>query len=129
MIGIGLTRPRPELYERIDERIEQMFQRGFLEEVQGLIAAGYSPSLPSMTAIGYKEASQVVKGEWSLEKAKMETKRRTRIFVRRQANWFKESDPKLHWFYAGDPILVDKIESWLKSNYRQNLINSAELQK
>ncbi len=126
LIGIGLNRPRPELYDRIDKRIEQMFQNGLLEEVERQIAAGYSPSLPSMSAIGYKEASRVVNGEWSIDQAIVEMKRRTRIFVRRQANWFKESDPNLHWFYAGDPQLVENIERWLKSTYDHDLTNQLD---
>jgi len=126
LIGIGLTRPRPELYDRIDKRIEQMFQNGLLDEVKHQIAAGYSPSLPSMSAIGYKEASRVVNSEWSRDQAIMEMKRRTRIFVRRQANWFKESDPNFHWFYAGDPQLVENIERWLKSTYDRDVTNQLE---
>ena len=100
LITIGLTRPRQELYQRVDERIELMFANGFLEEVKGLLAAprGYSPALPSMSAIGYRECVRVLKGELTIEQAKVEIRRATRVFVRRQANWFKESDPDIMWF-------------------------------
>ncbi|HET7143410.1 MAG TPA: tRNA (adenosine(37)-N6)-dimethylallyltransferase MiaA [Anaerolineales bacterium] len=100
LITIGLTRPRQELYQRVDERIELMFANGFLEEVKDLLAApqGYSPALPSMSAIGYRECVRVLKGELTIEQAKVEIRRATRIFVRRQANWFKESDPDIMWF-------------------------------
>ncbi len=98
LITIGLIRPRAELYARIDERIEAMFKAGLLDEVKDLLAKGYSPELPTMSAIGYRESIKVIEGEWSLEEAKVAMRRATRAFVRRQANWFKESDPNIKWF-------------------------------
>jgi tRNA dimethylallyltransferase len=110
---IGLMRPREELYQRVDERIDMMFANGFVDEVQGLLKKGYSPALPSMSAIGYRECIRVVKGEWTIEQAKAEIRRVTRIFVRRQANWFKESDPQIKWFNVGDGIQKE-IESYIR---------------
>jgi len=109
LITIGLTRPRPELYARIDARIESMFANGLLDEVKGLLAKGYSSDLPTMSAIGYRECVSVIEGQLSVDQAKVAMRRATRIFVRRQSNWFKESDPKIHWFYAGGENVVDKI--------------------
>ena len=108
LITIGLTRPRAELYERVDQRIEAMFANGFVDEVRGLLAKGYSPSLPTMSAIGYRECIRVVNGELNEEQAKAEIRRATRVFVRRQANWFRESDPKIAWFRVQDGV-VDEI--------------------
>lgn len=99
LITIGLMRPRPELYARVDERIELMFKNGLLDEVRGLLDKGYSPELPCMSAIGYREALAVVQGRMSLDEAILLMKRITRVFVRRQANWFKEDDPQIKWFY------------------------------
>lgn len=104
LITIGLNRPRPELYERVDKRIDAMFANGFVEEVKGLLVKGYSAALPSMSAIGYRECVRVIKGELTVEQAKVEMRRVTRIFVRRQANWFKESDPEIMWFKVEDGI-------------------------
>ena len=98
LITIGLTRPREELYARVDARIEAMFANGLLDEVRGLLAKGYSPDLPTMSAIGYRECVQVIQGELNEEQAKVEIRRATRNFVRRQGNWFKESDPQIKWF-------------------------------
>ncbi len=109
LISIGLTRPRPELYARVDARIEAMFANGFLEEVKGLIEKGYSPTLPTMSAIGYRECVQVLEGRIKVEEAKQLIGRATRVFVRRQANWFKESDPNIMWFRVEDGI-VETIE-------------------
>ena len=99
LMTIGLARPREELYQRVDERIEKMFADGLLDEVKGLLEQGYSPTLPSMSAIGYRECVSVVQGQMTVEQAKVEMRRMTRIFVRRQANWFKESDPSIKWFH------------------------------
>ena len=104
LITIGLTRPREELYQRVDERIDAMFAAGFVDEVQSLLDRGYAPSLPSMSAIGYRECVSVAQGRLTIEQAKVEMRRATRIFVRRQANWFKESDPNIMWFKVEDGV-------------------------
>jgi len=114
LITIGLARPRPELYERVDQRIDMMFANGFLDEVKSLLTRGYSPSLPTMSAIGYRECIRVVKGELNEEQAKAEIRRATRIFVRRQANWFKESDPNIKWFRVEQGV-EQKIESYIRN--------------
>jgi len=109
LITIGLTRPREELYRRVDERIEAMFANGFVEEVRGLLAMGYSPSLPAMSAIGYRECVGVVQGILTEEQAKVQIRRATRVYVRRQANWFKESDASIQWFRVEEGV-VEEIE-------------------
>lgn len=115
LIAIGLKRPREELYRRVDARIEAMFTQGLLDEVQSLIEKGYSPELPSMSAIGYREAAAVLRGEMTVEEAKAQMKRLTRMFVRRQANWFKETDPSIRWFEAGR-VSMQEIERFLREN-------------
>ena len=115
LITVGLTRPRAELYERVDQRIDAMFANGFLEEVKSLLAKGYSPSLPTMSAIGYRECIRVINGELNEEQAKAEIRRATRIFVRRQANWFKESDPNIKWFRVETGV-VEEIESYIRKS-------------
>jgi len=107
LITIGLTRPREELYQRVDQRIDAMFANGFVDEVQGLLEKGFAADLPSMSAIGYRECVKVIKGELTVEQAKVEMRRVTRVFVRRQANWFKESDPGIQWFQMQDGVSVE----------------------
>lgn len=109
LITIGLTRPREELYQRVDERIETMYANGLMDEVKRLIASGYSPALPTMSAIGYRECAQALEGQITVEEAKQLTRRATRVFVRRQANWFKESDSNILWFKVEGEI-AKKIE-------------------
>src|SRR6266545_4385015 len=112
LITVGLTRPRAESYERVDKRIDMMFANGFLDEVKGLLAKGYSPSLPTMSAIGYRECVRVIQGELNEEQAKAEIRHATRVFVRRQANWFKESDPNIKWFQVKAGV-INGIESYI----------------
>ncbi len=109
LLKIGLTRPRHELYTRIDARIEQMVQDGLVDEVRGLLAQGYSADLPPFSAIGYREVIAHLRGEIDLNEAVVLIKRNTREFVRRQANWFKESDPSIHWLAAGDAALDEAV--------------------
>jgi len=113
LVMIGLTRPRDELYQRVDARIEIMFANKFIVEVKGLLEKGYSPSLPTMSAIGYRECVSVIKGELTEEQAKVQIRHATRVYVRRQANWFKESDPNIRWFKVEDGV-IEKIESYIK---------------
>lgn len=107
---LGLRRSRPELYERIDARIDAMFQAGLVDEVQGLLESGYSPDLPPLSAIGYREVSAYIQGSITLEGAKVQMRRLTRTYVRRQANWFKPHDPQIRWFPVS-PSTVDEMEA------------------
>ncbi|NOT03213.1 MAG: tRNA (adenosine(37)-N6)-dimethylallyltransferase MiaA [Anaerolineales bacterium] len=113
LIMVGLTRPRPELYQRVDERIDLMFANGLIDEVKGLLKKGYPPTLPSMSALGYRECVSVVKGLLTEEQVKVEMRRVTRIFVRRQANWFKESDPSIMWFRVKDGV-IEETEKYIR---------------
>ena len=119
VLQIGLSRPRPELYARIDQRIEAMLADGWLDEIRALLAAGYSPELPSLSAIGYRQLIRHLQDEISLEEALTLIRRASRAFVRRQANWFKPDDPAIHWFdlSKGDVVgaVKEKILNFLES--------------
>lgn len=106
---IGLAWPRDQLYARIDARIEAMFAAGLVEEVRELVAQGFSEALKHIGIIGYAEVLQYLEGEITLEEAKQLIRHNTRVFVRRQANWFKASDPTIHWFNAADPALLTQV--------------------
>ena len=116
LVTIGLMRPRENLYERVDSRIDSMLSAGLLEEVKRLVGSGFSTTLPSMSSIGYLECARVVSGEWTLDQARQEMKRATRRFIRRQANWFKPSDPAIRWFEAGRPGVVLDIVYFIRNS-------------
>ena len=96
VLEIGLTWPRTVLYERINRRVDIMMQAGFYEEVEGLLAAGYSPELKSMQSLGYRHLAAVVAGQVPLEAALVNLKRDHRRYAKRQLTWFGRR-PALTW--------------------------------
>ena len=84
-----LTMDRKKLYDRIDKRVDLMFDMGLVDEVKALMAKGYDKSLVSMQGIGYKEVIDYLNGKTSLEECIDIIKRDTRHFAKRQLTWFK----------------------------------------
>ncbi len=117
-LSLGLAWDRKTLYNRIDQRIEAMFEAGLLEEVQSLIEQNLDEAVKRIGVIGYSETLAHLQGEIPLEECKMLIKRHTRQFVRRQANWFKPTDPNIHWFDAKDPASLEKILGLVKETYK-----------
>jgi tRNA dimethylallyltransferase len=117
VLTIGLTLPRPELYARIDARVDGMLRAGLVEEVRGLVAQGYGWDLPAMSALGYKQIGQYLRGECDLPEAVRRIKSGTRQFVRRQANWFKPADPAIQWFDAV-ATSTEEIEAYIRRSSR-----------
>jgi tRNA dimethylallyltransferase len=109
VVILGIIRSREELYRRIDARIQTMISQGFIDEVRHLLDQGYSPDIPSLSAIGYRQIIDYLKGEISLDEAVIQMERLTRQYVRRQANWFKIDDPNIHWFRPG-PSLIEELK-------------------
>ena len=108
----GMKRERTELYRRIDLRVDRMLEQGLVEETSALLAKGYDLSLPSMSAIGYKEICDYLNKKTNLEEAAQLIKFRTHNYVRRQANWFKATDPAINWIEPeaiGTPEILTKI--------------------
>ena len=117
-ILIGMSISRTELHARIDSRIDEMLAAGFVAEVESLLSSGYPPDLPTFSAIGYQEIIDYLHGKTTLEEAVMIIKRRTRQFVRRQANWFKEDDPNIYWIDYQTPY--PEITSFLREKLDSN---------
>lgn len=85
---VGIDRPRAELGERIDRRVDAMIEGGFLDEVRGVLARGYSPALKPLQGLGYKRMCQHLAGELTLDEAIAKTRSDTRRLARRQRTWF-----------------------------------------
>ncbi|MEZ4870336.1 MAG: tRNA (adenosine(37)-N6)-dimethylallyltransferase MiaA [Caldilineaceae bacterium] len=94
---IGLDRPRPLLYARIDQRVEQMMAQGLIAETEALLAAGYRPPLPAITSLGYREIIDYLAGQFTLEEAIAKIKYETHRYVRHQYTWFRKMKG-IHWF-------------------------------
>jgi tRNA dimethylallyltransferase len=106
---LGLAWTREELYQRIDARIDHMLASGLVEEVRALRNAGKAEALKRMGIIGYAEILSHLEGEVTLDEAAAQIRRNTRAYVRRQANWFKPSDPDIHWVNAADPAALERM--------------------
>jgi tRNA dimethylallyltransferase len=112
VLRIGLTLPRPALYARIDARVDAMLASGLVEEVRALLAHGYSPDLPSMSGLGYRQIAQHLAGEITLAEATALIKRHTRRFVRQQYNWFRLNDPAIRWLDGADDV-IETVLAWV----------------
>jgi tRNA dimethylallyltransferase len=99
---LGVDLPREELDRLIDTRVDEMFARGFVEEVQHLLTAGVPADASSMSSIGYSQVVRYLSGAITLEEAIEETKRATRRLARRQAQWFRPSDTRITWIHSVD---------------------------
>lgn len=84
-----LTDDRNHLYERIDQRVDKMMEKGLVDEVRKLYDMGYRKDMVSMQGLGYKELLSYLEGECSLEEAVYIIKRETRHFAKRQLTWFR----------------------------------------
>ena len=117
-LALGLDLPSEQPYRRIDARVDAMMDAGLVEEVTGLLERGYSPRLPSMSGIGYRQVCQYLAGELSLEDAVARIKTETHRLARHQRNWFRRDDRRIHWLdaSAGDPYdeAARLVESELK---------------
>lgn len=95
-VVIGLICQRSELFRRIETRMHRLLEMGWLDEIRQLLEMGYSPELKSLRSLGYREFTQVVLGNWSLERGQQEYLRHAKAFAKRQWYWFKKR-PYVHW--------------------------------
>jgi len=87
-----LYRNRPVLYERINRRVDQMLAAGLVEEVRGILEAGYSPELDVLRTIGYEEVIGYLQGAYDRETMRRLIQRNTRRYAKRQLTWFRRFD-------------------------------------
>lgn len=100
-IRIALSLPRAQLVERLDQRVDAMYQAGLIEETRWLLDR-YPERARPFQGIGYREAVQVIRGALSRTAAVAETKHRTRSYAKRQMTWLR-SERNVHWVDAGSP--------------------------
>jgi len=102
IIKIGLNRPREELYDRINRRVDQMVADGLLEEAKTLYPM---KSLNALNTVGYKELFDYFDGRWSLDEAIERIKGNTRRYARKQLTWFKK-DERIRWYHPDDQTAI-----------------------
>ncbi len=100
-IFIGINVNRDILNQRIDARVDEMRELGLVDEVKGLIAAGFRDGVTSKQAIGYKEIASALDGDISLDEAFEQIKQSTRRYAKRQRTWFKK-DSRINWIDGND---------------------------
>lgn len=111
IIKIGLNRPREELYERINRRVDQMMADGLLEEAKALYSKRH---LNALNTVGYKELFDYIDGRWPLEEAVERIKGNTRRYARKQLTWFKK-DESIRWFHPDETETIIKYICGKKS--------------
>lgn len=113
IIKIGLNRPREELYDRINQRVDQMMADGLLEEARSLYPLRH---LNALNTVGYKELFDHLEGRWPLEEAVERIKGNTRRYARKQLTWYKK-DERMKWFH---PQETEQIISYISHYEREN---------
>lgn len=118
-IKIGLAPPRPALYDRIEKRVHQMLNRGWLEEVAGLLKSGVPLDSKPFDFIGYSELRAHLEGTVTLAAATKAISQATRRYAKRQVTWFRK-ETVVHWLpgFGDDPKVVAAAEQFLVGQLR-----------
>ncbi len=102
-VQVGLDVPRETLDQRIDLRVDHMWEQGLVDEVAALAQRGLREGITASRALGYSQALKYLDGEWTREQAIEDTRRTTRRFARRQDTWFRR-DQRITWIPFENPL-------------------------
>lgn len=112
VLKVALELPRPELYERINLRVDKMMEAGLLDEVKKLLPF---QQLKSLNTVGYKELFSYLKAECSLAEAVNKIKQHSRNYAKRQLTWFRK-DQEYQWFQPdGENLILSFLKEKIKS--------------
>ncbi len=106
IIKIGLNRPREELYERINSRVNEMVRQGLVDEAMNMLPYRNENAL---NTVGYKEMFDYLDGLQTLDDTIYKIQSNTRRYARKQLTWFKR-DPQIHWF---SPLNIEEILNYI----------------
>ena len=113
----GLDAPREILHERINQRVEKMFDAGLVQEVESLFSESETWEYTSFQGIGYKEFKEYFLNEMTLEQVKEKIKTHSRQYAKRQITWFKNQMP-VHWFsIENKTAIVQEVKDWYYGKY------------
>jgi tRNA dimethylallyltransferase len=120
-VKIGLHPPRPALYDRIERRVHAMLERGWLEEVAGLMRSGVAPDAKPFDFIGYSELRAHLEGTITLAAATKAISQATRHYAKRQLTWFRK-EPLVHWLpgFGDDPAIASSAEQLVAAQLNAN---------
>lgn len=120
-VFFGLLWDRSRLIQRIHARVYKMIEQGLIEEVQRLLAMGYSPTQHNaLDSVGYKEMVQYLQGKITLEETISEIQKNTRRFAKRQMTWFRK-EPRIEWIQIPEDPDWDPIAQWIVKKIKENL--------
>jgi len=105
IVKICLNLDRADLYERINQRAEVMFEQGLLEEAEALLQAGYDTTLKSLRTIGYRQAFALLRHEMTRDEALDDLKQSTRRYAKQQLTWFRK-DKSMIWLESSDDFVT-----------------------
>lgn len=111
-VRVGLDIPRDELDARIEQRVDRMWEQGFVDEVRALAGRGLAGTPTASRALGYQQVLSFLDGEITEAQARQETVDATRRFARRQQRWFRR-DARIVWIRYDSPTAVDDaLAAW-----------------
>ncbi len=105
VLKIGLNRPREELFDCINSRVDAMMEAGFMEEARRMAQHRQANAL---NTVGYKELLRVIDGEWELPMAVERIKKNTRVYAKKQLTWFAK-DKDIHWFHPSQTEAIKTL--------------------
>jgi tRNA dimethylallyltransferase len=114
IIKIGLKLERSVLYKKIEDRVDEMFDKGIVEETQNLLKQGVQENSPPFRALGYKQVLKYLRGDITLQEAVEQTKKETRHYAKRQMTWFRKMKG-IQWYSPDD---FRSISQYVKNNMR-----------
>ena len=111
---VGLNPPRDELYERVNQRTEFLFEKGLIEETSGILAKGYPATAPPFQSHGYRQALDYLLGRISRKDAIRYAQAGTRQYAKRQMTWFRK-DTRIRWFagFGIDPQIQAEVSQYV----------------
>ncbi|GGB69642.1 tRNA delta(2)-isopentenylpyrophosphate transferase [Knoellia flava TL1] len=118
-VTVGLRPPREVLDERIDTRVDRMWEDGLVDEVRGLLPHGIRDGRTASRALGYAQALAEIDEVMTTEEARAETARLTRRYARRQESWFRP-DPRTTWFDPTDEGALDEALAYVRRAVADN---------
>ncbi|MDO9536428.1 MAG: tRNA (adenosine(37)-N6)-dimethylallyltransferase MiaA [Bacillota bacterium] len=107
-IMVGITMKRNNLYDRINNRVDQMVEDGLVREVEGLLERGYKSNLKSMQSLGYNHVIKYLEEKYDWKTTMNEFKRDTRRYAKRQLTWFR-ADERVTWYERSEQSNINPI--------------------
>jgi len=115
IVRVGLNPERDALYDRVNQRCQQMFEQGLIEETKGLLEK-YGSSPWPLSSLGYKQAAQFLLGELTRPRALEAAQQAHRNYAKRQMTWFRR-EPDVQWFtgFGDDPEVTRQVLSYIET--------------